>query len=217
MERSGSLRWISWSESEPGKSAPKPSEPHAAYIRGAAVVPLDGRRLRRRLIAVGLTALAVVTLILTMDATRSALTIHRLNTRGQAVTVTVTGCLGLASGTGITPVGYTCRGTFALQGRTHQAVIRGTSSQYQIGQTLTGITDPRSPETLFTPQSLATAPAAWQHFILPAALFGLLLLCSAFAFAHQPSSSSGRSGSSNPAGSPVLAARSRSVANPMAD
>jgi hypothetical protein len=186
MERSGSLRWISSSVSEPGKSAPKPSEPDAAYIRGAAVVSLDGRRLQRRLIAVGLVALAVITLILTVDAARSALTIERLNSRGQAVQVIVTGCLGLASGTGITPVGYTCRGTFALHGRSYQAVIKGTSSQYAIGQTLTGIVDPRSPETLFTPQSLAAAPPPWQRFILPAALFGLLLVCSAFAVQRFP-------------------------------
>jgi hypothetical protein len=150
-----------------------------AYIRGAAVNPLEWRRLRRVLIAICLTALAAVALILTVDAARHGFLIRRLETRGQPVQVTVTRCLGLASGTGITPVGYTCRGTFTLQGHRYDDVIRGSTGIHPVGQTLPGITDPRSPRTLFTARAVATAPPIWHYFLLPAILFALLLVGSA--------------------------------------
>jgi hypothetical protein len=151
-----------------------------AYIRGGSVVTLEGHRLRWTLIALGLAVLATTTLILTIDAAQSGLSIHHLQTRGRAVQVTVTGCLGLASGTGITPVGYTCKGTFTVQGHSYTDVIGGTSSLHPIGQTLTGITDPQAPHRLFTAEWVAVAPEPWRNFIVPASLFGLLLVCSAF-------------------------------------
>jgi hypothetical protein len=155
------------------------SPENGAYIRGAAVSHLEWRRLRRALISIALTVLAVVAVILTIDAARSGLLIRRLDARGQTVQVTVTGCLGLASGTGITPVGYTCRGTFTLLGHRYNNVIHGTSSLHPVGQTLSGITDPQSPGPVFTVESVRAAPSLERRFIVPAALFALLLVGSA--------------------------------------
>lgn len=145
------------------------------YLRGGSVVPLEGRRLGRALGVLGLTVVAVIAVILTVDAARNALVMHHLDTRGQKVQVTVTGCLGRASGTGITPVGYTCRGGFTLRGHRYRAVIQGSSRRHPSGETLSAITDPRDPRVLFTIGSLARAPSPGRGFILPAALFGLVL------------------------------------------
>jgi len=91
------------------------------YVRGAGVV-MDSRRTLRALVVVSVLVLATLTIVLTREAINANARISRLRQHGVPVDVTVTSCLGLASGSGITEAGYRCRGTFTLKG--HHYILR---------------------------------------------------------------------------------------------
>jgi hypothetical protein len=131
-----------------------------------------------RVAIIGLVAaLAVLAIALTVDAFRQDTRNQRLRERGVAVQVTVTGCVGTATGTGITVNGFTCRGSFSLDGHRHVDVIGGSSGLYAVGDVLQGVTDPGSPSILSTAQALRTSPSRSRPFILAAipALAALLI------------------------------------------
>lgn len=65
--------------------------------------------------------------------------LHRLASEGVPVTITVTGCTGLASGTGITTVGYRCRGSFTLDGQRYDEEIHGNDQLLVTGKQLNGV------------------------------------------------------------------------------
>jgi hypothetical protein len=122
----------------------------AGYIRGGAGV-VDTRRLFRVL----------------FDSLRH---------RGVPVNVTVTSCLGILSGTGITVTSFQCRGSFDLAGRSYNAVIDGSSVNHAVGDVVKAIADPKHPTSVSTPSSVVGAHSSWRAFIGPAILFLVLVL-----------------------------------------
>jgi hypothetical protein len=144
------------------------------YVRGAGVV-MDSRRTLRALVVVSVLVLATLTIVLTLEAINANARISRLRQHGVPVDVTVTSCLGLASGTGITEAGYRCRGTFTLDGPRHNELITGTSALRSTGETLHAVTDPSDPTILSTADALATTHPIWTAFIGPAIPMLLLL------------------------------------------
>jgi hypothetical protein len=124
------------------------SEP-AGYIRGAGGAPVDRRRLTAVLAGLLAAAVAAVLLAGTVGAVREARRVSRIQQDGVVVPVTVTGCVGLGSGTGVTVSGYRCRGAFSLGGRRHEAVLRGSDRLLPTGSRQTGVTLPADPEVLY--------------------------------------------------------------------
>jgi hypothetical protein len=133
--------------------------PHSAveYIRGGAGVPTDPRHVLRILLVVCVAALTILTVALTVKTALENSRIHRLQSHGVAVRVTVTRCLGIASGTGITVTSFTCHGDFALDGRHYNDVIGGNTRLHSPGSIVAGVVDPRSPSVLATAQSVTHA------------------------------------------------------------
>lgn len=85
-------------------------------LRGAGV-EVDVRRVARVGGVVCLGALSVLAVTLLLAGVEKNAQITRLRQRGVPVTVTMTGCIGLAGGSGSNLAGYECRGTFRLDGR----------------------------------------------------------------------------------------------------
>jgi hypothetical protein len=155
-------------------------QPHlgSGYIRGAGGAP-DRRRTLRVLLVVSVLVLATLTTVLTVQAIHANTRISRLRQHGLPVNVTVTSCLGLASGTGITETGYRCRGTFTLDGHHYNELIAGTNNLHPAGETIRAVTDPNDPAILSTADALATTHPSWTAFITPA--IPILLIVSLLA------------------------------------
>jgi hypothetical protein len=149
------------------------------YIRGGAGVEVDSRRLLRVVLGLCLLVLAALVIVLTLAAVGENSRSSSLRRHGVPVDVTVTGCLGLASGTGITASGYTCKGTFTLDGRSYTEVIGGITDPRPVGETLRAVADSNDPARLSLASAVAAARSPWKAFTVPA--IPLLLLVGAAA------------------------------------
>jgi hypothetical protein len=140
------------------------------YIRGAGGVTLDSRRVLVVVVGSCLALLAVVAVALGIAAIDQNARNTRLQQHGVTVDVSVTGCIGILSGTGVTVAGFDCRGTFTLAGHTYNDMIRGSTAPLATGAIVKGVADPKNPSVLSTTQSVATAHPSWRALILPAIL-----------------------------------------------
>jgi hypothetical protein len=150
-----------------------------SYIRGGGGVAVDAHRVIRVVVVFTLLALLAIAVLLAVAALRSNSRADRLKAHGVAVDVTVTSCLGEASGTGITVTGFKCDGMFTLGGRSYTEVIIGNSANHQAGDIVKAVTDPSDPADLSTADSVAAAHGSSADFalaVIPAALFVVLLV-----------------------------------------
>jgi hypothetical protein len=144
--------------------------PPAIYIRGATGKPVDRTRVRAVVTSSLLAVVAAVLVVTTLGMLAQASELGRLRAQGIPVSVSVTGCAGIASGTGITTVGYTCRGTFTVRGRRFDDVIRGNTALLDTGQRVQGVAFPTAPTRLYASSSLRTSesPSSRLPVLLPA-------------------------------------------------
>jgi hypothetical protein len=145
------------------------------YVRGGGV-EIDRRRAGRVVLVCCVVVLVGSLIGFTAAALSSNARMSRLKAHGVPVEVTVTSCIALSSGTGETVTGYTCRGSFTLDGRRYTDVIGGTTLPHRVGQTLRGVSDPQDPALLSTARAVAVARPAWQAFIVPAITLVVLIL-----------------------------------------
>jgi hypothetical protein len=143
------------------------------YIRGGGGVELGGRRVTRTIVWFCAVILGVLVVVLAVAALRENNRANRLRAHGVPVDFTVSSCLGLASGTGITESGYTCRGTFTLGGHTYQDVLRGSLDLYPAGTVVSAVADPHDPSVVATAASVAHRSASWKAFTAA----GVTLVC----------------------------------------
>jgi hypothetical protein len=109
-------------------------------------------------------ALVALTVVLTVQAIHENAKLDRLHRDGIAVAATVSGCVAIASGTGITESGYRCRATFTLNGRSYTEVLGGTDALFSTGETVPAVVARNDPGNLST-TSAATRHATWTAFI----------------------------------------------------
>ena len=157
------------------KAEPAPATTHD-YIRGGGGVDIDGRRILRVAGSVCLVGLAVLVVITTVSARGQNSRMPRLQQHGVPVTVTVTGCVGIVSGTGSTNTGFSCRGDYTLDGHAYNKVITGTSAQLEEGSTVPAIAVPGDPALLSTADAVAHSPHSSDVYVTPIILFGVLIL-----------------------------------------
>lgn len=143
-------------------------------LRGAGV-QVDIRRLGRIGVRVGLVALASVVVALFAAGVHKNAQINRLHHDGVPVAITVTGCVGQLGGSGSNAAGYSCTGTFALDGHRYRAAIPGTTL-YPPGSTVRGEAVPADPALMTTVRELSTEHASWKAFLTPAVLLVVLVL-----------------------------------------
>jgi hypothetical protein len=160
---------------DPGREhgADVAGEPPVAALRGAGV-EVDTRRagLVAAWLAVG--AVVVVALVLLVAGYRKNAQINELRTHGVPVQVTVTRCLALIGGTGQSPAGYECTGTYAYGGRHYTEGLPGNAN-LPVGSGVTGVVASGDPALLSTPSAVASSHASFGVFVLP----DLLLLATA--------------------------------------
>lgn len=140
----------------------------ASYVRGARG-GLDRRLAIRLMAAAVIVALVALTLVLALQAGRENSRLNRLHDTGIPVTATVSSCLAIASGTGITESGFRCRATYMLNGRTYSAVLGGTDALYSVGEAVPAVVVPTELNNLSTADAVESMHASWTAFI-PAAI-----------------------------------------------
>jgi hypothetical protein len=154
-----------------------PDDGGGGYIRGGGGI-VDTRRLFRVVVGsamVALVALAAVVVALTIKAVHDNSRIDALRHHGVPVDVTVTNCLGILSGTGVTVTSFQCSGSFNLNGRSYNAVIAGSNLNHSPGDVVKAVADPRHPTSIATPTSLQNAHSSWRAFIAPAVTLVVLI------------------------------------------
>jgi hypothetical protein len=154
----------------PGFDGGASSDQPVTTLRGATV-DVDVRRTGQVVLAVILIALTVIGVILLIAGIRNNHQADALRQRGVPVAVTVTHCLELMGGTGAQGAGYSCTGTYEVDGRHYRQEIPGLSF-HSVGSSVAGVADPADPKLLSTPAQLAHQHSSWRVFILP----GVLLL-----------------------------------------
>jgi hypothetical protein len=126
-------------------------------------------------LAVVLLTFAVLAVIFTVAAVHKNQQIDELHSQGVPVTLTVTSCIGLLGGSGSNAAGYSCTGTYALNGHHYTEPLPGTAL-HSPGTTVHAVAVPNDPTLMTTARILPTEHSSWHVYILPAVLFAALLL-----------------------------------------
>lgn len=154
----------------------KAEDSPAGYIRGGGVGQVSGRRMARIVIVLIGLILASLAVAFTVSAVDHNSRAGQLRKHGVPVSVLVTGCVGNASGTGITYAGFNCRGAFTLNGRSHNAAIGGTEDQLVVGQRIAAVTVPSNTSILYTAASASTMRQSFSVYVTPLALLASLIV-----------------------------------------
>jgi hypothetical protein len=120
-------------------------------------------------------ALTVLVVILFAAGIHKNTQITQLHDNGVPVAIRVSGCMGLLGGSGSNAAGYTCRGSFTMDGRRYNEPIPG-NTLHPPGTVLRGVAVPGDPALVTTTGALATEHSSGNVFILPAILLGALVL-----------------------------------------
>ncbi len=142
-------------------------------LRGASV-HVDLRAATRVVIPLCLVSLAVLVAILYAAGANKNAQLDRLHHDGVPVQITITGCIGLLGGSGSNAAGYSCNGTFVLDGQRHLELIPGNSF-YEPGTTVAGVTVHGDPALVVTAGALTTERTSSRVYVLPTVLLVVLL------------------------------------------
>lgn len=142
-------------------------------LRGATV-SFNPRRVVQVAVGLVLVTLAVTAIVLAVAGIHSNDQINRLQTQGQPVTVTVTGCLGLLGGSGSNEAGYLCTGSYQLAGHAHREPLPG-STFYRPGTKVPSIAIPGDP-ALVSPVAVVNAQQASNGVFVAPIVLGVILL-----------------------------------------
>jgi hypothetical protein len=150
------------------------SEGRVGALRGAGV-QFDGRRVAHILGGIVLATLAVLVVAFTVVGIHKNQQIDELRHHGVPVTFTVTGCLGLLGGSGSNAAGYSCHGTYVLDGHRHSERLPG-SAFHAPGTRVKAVAVPGDPPLVSPVSIVDTEHSSGSVFVLPAVLLAILVL-----------------------------------------
>ncbi len=131
-----------------------------APLRGASV-QLNVRRLLQVTIGLVMGTLVVLVVVLTVAAIHSNEQIDELHDHGVPVTTTVNGCLGLLGGSGTNPEGYSCHGTYVLNGHRYTQSLPASGYMHP-GTHVAAVAVPSDPALVSTAAALEdSARVGW--------------------------------------------------------
>ena len=135
----------------------------------------DARKVVPVVLGLVIATLAVLVVLFTVVGAHDNEQDDQLHNQGVPVTVTVTGCLGLLGGSGSNAAGYTCHGSYTLDGHRFNEQLPGTAF-HRPGSSVPSVAVPGDP-TLVSPVSIVDSQhASASVFILPAVLALVLVV-----------------------------------------
>jgi hypothetical protein len=144
-------------------------------LRGAGV-SVDGRRVGQLAIGIVLVTLAVLAIVFTIVGIHTNQQDDRLHHDGVPVTFTVTGCLGLLGGSGSNAAGYSCRGSYILDGKHYSGMQLPGDTFHRPGSTVAALAVPGDPALVSPASIVASEHSSAGAFVLPVVLAAILLL-----------------------------------------
>ncbi len=135
---------------------------------------VDRRRLGLVVVASVLTALTASSIVLFVVGAHHNSQIDELQ-RGVPVEATVSNCLGLLGGSGSNAAGYSCLGTYVVDGHRYSEPIPSSSAQ-RVGSRVPLIAARGDLALVATPAQLRNERSSWRVFVLPSLLLVLVLL-----------------------------------------
>ncbi len=144
-------------------------------LRGAGVGTVDTRRVAQVAIGLVLATLLVLVVVFTVTGVHHNEQATRLHSDGVAVTFTVTGCLGLLGGSGTNAAGYSCHGTYTLDGHRYSEQLPGNDF-HRPGSRVLAIAVPGDPALVSPAAMVKTEHSSAGVFLLPAVLLAVLAL-----------------------------------------
>jgi hypothetical protein len=154
----------------PGSAPDRAEGQPVGTLRGAGV-QVDTARAARITVALVLVALVAVGSVLLVAGYRKNAQIDALRSQGVPVAVTIGHCLGLMGGTGSSPAGYECTGTYTYHGTHYLEGVPG-STFYPEHAVVAGVVASGDPGLLSTPSTVASSHATDTLYIVSAALLG---------------------------------------------
>jgi hypothetical protein len=143
-------------------------------LRGAGV-EIDGRRVARVLIGLVLVTLAVLVIVFTLVGVHQNQQADRLHDDGVPVTFTVSGCLGLLGGSGSNAAGYSCHGSYTLDGHRYDEPLPGNDF-HRPGSTVPAIAVPGDPALVSPTAMVKTEHSSAGVFVVPLVLLVILVV-----------------------------------------
>jgi hypothetical protein len=165
---------IAGAPTDPPERPIEPSGEALSTLRGAGA-GLDARLVGRVVGVLLLVALALAVVIFFVAGLHKNTQISQLRQHGVPVRFTVTGCIGQLGGSGSNAAGYSCRGSFTLDGRRYNEPIPG-NSLHPPGAVLQAVAVPGDPALVITARMLDGEHTSGSVFILPAVLLVVLAL-----------------------------------------
>lgn len=144
-------------------------------LRGAGV-SVDPRRVGHVAIGIVLVTLAVLAIVFTIVGIHTNQQDDRLHDDGVPVTFTVSGCLGLLGGSGSNAAGYTCHGSYTLDGKRYSDIQLPGDSFHRPGSTVAALAVPGDPALVSPVSVVATEHSSAGAFVLPIVLAAILVL-----------------------------------------
>jgi hypothetical protein len=135
-------------------------------LRGAGV-QIDSGRIGYIAAVLALVVVMVVAGVLLIAGIRKNSQINSLRSDSVPVESTVTRCLALIGGTGSSPAGFECTGTYHYQGKDYTEGIPGTQD-LPVGSTVHGIVASGDPALFSTRQTVDSEHPAAVRVVVPA-------------------------------------------------
>lgn len=129
----------------------------------------------RILLAICLVGLAVSVVVLFIAGVHQNDQISSLKSNGVHVEETVTGCMGQVAGSGSNIVGYQCRGTISLNGKTYNDPVPGSVSR-DTGSKVLVVADSTDPTLVASVSQVATENASSSVYVVPSVLLAVFLI-----------------------------------------
>jgi len=150
----------------------EPTDPdRVGALRGAGV-QVDAARVGYVAAVLGLVVVMAVAGVLLVAGIRKNSQIDTLKANGVPVELTVTRCLALVGGTGSSPAGYECTGTYVYRGQHYSEGVPG-SENLPVGSTVHGIVASDDPGLFSTAPTVATEHTSVIRVLLPAGVLAV--------------------------------------------
>ena len=141
------------------------AETTAVSVLRGPEVRVNTKRVGQVLLFLGMSALAILGVLLVVSGAHRNAKITELHQHGVKVEISVSGCVGVASGSGSTPATFTCHGSFTLRDHRYNEIIGGQTTHLDVGSTVPAVAVPDDPALVATVRSVATQHASFSVFI----------------------------------------------------
>jgi hypothetical protein len=154
-------------------ASPDAGQP-VSTLRGAGV-DVNAKVVGRVVVAICLVGLAITAGALLVAGIHKNAQIDELHAHGVPVTVKTDACLGLMGGSGSSPAGYSCTGSYEVGGHHYTEVIPD-NLDHPPGTLVRGIVASDDPQLLTVPSVLAGERTSLSVFLVPTILFLILII-----------------------------------------